>query len=281
MGRRRSRSRDQRGRPRRERSRRRPCRSRRPWRRPSASVAIAEATVVAIMAITQAAPTTRPIRRHTRLPAASPSPPRRAPRPITTPSTTGRSRVAKTPLRTARRIGSRCMLPLFVPRSGRPRRRFPTIVLRGAGSSQESVYSGSGRPLAMFSIGGGGRAYDGSWGISPIQAPGSVDHGPFVSAKQVRDGRRLRSCRRCGVHRDSPRQPPRLRSSRRRMNWLRSRQRMLDSQEPCRPPRSGSSRRHWNWLRCGWQSGTTHPSSIHQCRSCRCRSISSPTKCLS
>ena len=120
---RRSRSRRQRGRPRRGRSRRRPCRS----RRPSASVAIAEATVVATMAITHTAPTTRPIRRHARLPAASPSPPRRAPRPITTPSTTGRSRVAPTPHRTARRIGSRCMLPLFVPRSGRPRRRIPRL----------------------------------------------------------------------------------------------------------------------------------------------------------
>ena len=123
----------------------------RPSRRPSASVAIAEATVVATMAITHTAPTTRPIRRQARLPAASPSPPRRAPRPITTPSATGRSRVAPTPHRTARRIGSRCMLPLFVPQSRRPRRRFPPIVLRGAGSSQESVCSGSSRPPAMFS----------------------------------------------------------------------------------------------------------------------------------
>jgi hypothetical protein len=109
-------------------------------------VAIAEATVVATMAITHTAPTTRPIRRHARLPAASPSPPRRAPRPVTTPSTTGRSRVAPTPHKTARRIGSRCMLPLFVPRSGRPRRRILAIVLRSAGPSQESVCSGSSRP---------------------------------------------------------------------------------------------------------------------------------------
>ena len=173
----------------------------RPSRRPSASVAIADATVVATMAITHTAPTTRPIRRQARLPAASPSPPRRAPRPITTPSATGRSRVAPTPHRTARRIGSRCMLPLFVPQSGRPRRRFPRLSSGAQGRVKKASAAVPAARWRCFPIGGGGDEYDGPYRIPAVRASGSVDHAPFVPAEQARNRHRLHRCRRCGVHR--------------------------------------------------------------------------------